>query len=325
MHLTFKQLNYFVEIVEAGNMSQAAEALHVSSTALSQQVRSLEDQLGVTLLERHSRGVAPTANGAELYSKATEIIALVTQTERALTARPRKPAPVRLGVLPSAAQMFGYELVIRAPAALGARAVDLAEDWADNLTEDLLGGKLDYVVARDLQPNEAFEKLDLVEESLVYATAADKERPGGSIDFADAVRGGLIFAGTQSACGVAIVAKARELGLPPRITHRVRSMDVFRQMIRSGVGASITPFGVVADDVAKGRIAAHDIVGANLSQVLSLAARPETFAAGRSDGFVDMLCDLVVAAYSRHGRRARLLIRRNGAGGQAEALMQAGE
>jgi LysR family transcriptional regulator, nitrogen assimilation regulatory protein len=72
--MQFRQLRYFVKIVEAGSFSRAASVVHVAQPALSQQVAELEERLGVTLLQRSARGVLPTAAGEILYKEASVIL-----------------------------------------------------------------------------------------------------------------------------------------------------------------------------------------------------------------------------------------------------------
>ena len=72
--MQFRQLRYFVKIVEAGSFSRAATLIHVAQPALSQQIHELEDRLGVTLLRRSARGVNPTAAGELLFREATSIL-----------------------------------------------------------------------------------------------------------------------------------------------------------------------------------------------------------------------------------------------------------
>ena len=67
--MQFRQLRYFVKIVEAGSFSRAATLIHVAQPALSQQIHELEDRLGVTLLRRSARGVTPTAAGEVAVSR----------------------------------------------------------------------------------------------------------------------------------------------------------------------------------------------------------------------------------------------------------------
>ena len=72
--MQFRQLRYFVKIVEAGSFSRAATLIHVAQPALSQQIHELEDRLGVTLLRRSARGVSPTAAGEVLFREAISIL-----------------------------------------------------------------------------------------------------------------------------------------------------------------------------------------------------------------------------------------------------------
>jgi DNA-binding transcriptional LysR family regulator len=77
-----RQLEYFVAIVEAGSYSAAARELFVAQPSLSQQIRSLELELGGRLLERTARGVAPTSAGQVLLDEAREVLLAVSQLER---------------------------------------------------------------------------------------------------------------------------------------------------------------------------------------------------------------------------------------------------
>ena len=72
--MQFRQLRYFVKIVEAGSFSRAASVVHVAQPALSQQVAELEERLGVMLLQRSARGVLPTAAGEIFYKEASAIL-----------------------------------------------------------------------------------------------------------------------------------------------------------------------------------------------------------------------------------------------------------
>ena len=80
--MNFRQLRYFLSVVDTGNMTRAADQLHVAQTALGMQIKQLEESLGVALLVRHSRGVEPTRAGSLLRDRALEILKLVEQTRK---------------------------------------------------------------------------------------------------------------------------------------------------------------------------------------------------------------------------------------------------
>src|ERR1044072_2156316 len=100
--MNLRQLKYFTEVVEAGNMTRAADQLHVAQTALGMQIKQLEEDLGVALLIRHSRGIEPTKSGKLLYNRAIEILRLVEDTRNQVIAVEGDPnETIRLGITPA--------------------------------------------------------------------------------------------------------------------------------------------------------------------------------------------------------------------------------
>jgi DNA-binding transcriptional LysR family regulator len=69
------QLRGFAVVAEVGNLTRAAERLHLSQPALSAQIKSLEDELGVALFERSSSGMVLTAGGRRLLAAAEKVLA----------------------------------------------------------------------------------------------------------------------------------------------------------------------------------------------------------------------------------------------------------
>lgn len=101
MGVELRHLRCFVAIAECGQVSEAAQGLHVAQPALSQTLRQLERELGVALFERHPRGMRLTAAGADLLPHA---LAAVRDTDRAIAtgrahARNRR-SELRIGFLP---------------------------------------------------------------------------------------------------------------------------------------------------------------------------------------------------------------------------------
>ncbi|HEY0075718.1 MAG TPA: LysR family transcriptional regulator [Abditibacteriaceae bacterium] len=84
MALNFNHLAIFVAVAETGNLTRAAERLHISQPAVSKQLRELEKSLGMALFHRLSKGVRLTEGGEVLLSYARQIFALEVEAAQAL-------------------------------------------------------------------------------------------------------------------------------------------------------------------------------------------------------------------------------------------------
>lgn len=82
--MDLKQLEYFVTIVEEGSITGAARRLHMAQPPLSHQLKSLEQELGTTLLGRGARRVTLTQSGEALYRRAKQMLSLGQAARREL-------------------------------------------------------------------------------------------------------------------------------------------------------------------------------------------------------------------------------------------------
>src|ERR1700760_4817973 len=101
-------LRYFVACVESRTMHAAAQAVHVSQPALSKAIANLEHELGVALLDRHPRGVAPTPYGDTLFRYAKMIDSEMRRAVAEIDAqRGMTRGTIVIGVIPTMSALMG--------------------------------------------------------------------------------------------------------------------------------------------------------------------------------------------------------------------------
>lgn len=145
--MDLRRLRILKAVVDAGSVSAAASQLSYTPSAISQQVRALEQETGAALFEPAGRGVRPTAAALLLCDHAARVLAAVQEAEDALAAlRSGQIGSVRVAAFPTA----GSALVPRALAAFQRRlpnvALELVVAEPDEALAKLRGGTIDVAV-----------------------------------------------------------------------------------------------------------------------------------------------------------------------------------
>jgi LysR family nitrogen assimilation transcriptional regulator len=308
VHLTLRQLHYFIEIVDAGNMTRAAQVLHVAPTALSLQIRAMEERREVRLLQRHSRGVRPTDAGDELYLKAKQILALVDDVERHVApanGRPRRD--LRVGAPHSILRPVGIEALIERARGRGHPGMQIVTGLSDALTGQLLDGALDFALVCDTPPNDALRQIDLIEEGLVFVTSPAQAHADGCVTLDEALQSDLVFPRERGPCWRLVDAEARKAGLTLTPRQVVGSIDVALHLATRGIATAILPYGAVAAEAEAGQVVVHDIVDHALWRRTSLAWLPESPDAAEAGDFVDLVLETVGDLHEATLDHSRLL------------------
>jgi DNA-binding transcriptional LysR family regulator len=166
--MELRHLRYFVAVAEAGHFGRAAAALHVSTPTLSEQVRSLEAEVGAPLLVRHPRGATTTAAGAALLVEArTVLLAAGTALREARRAAGIDDGALRLGLLTGAPPWLPRQLAEILEHAAPGHAPAFTGGSSSYQLGLLERGELDLALSRDTPQDAAgYETLALVEEEL---------------------------------------------------------------------------------------------------------------------------------------------------------------
>jgi LysR family transcriptional activator of nhaA len=253
--LNYHHLRYFQTVAHEGHLTRAAERLNLSQSALSAQIRKLEERLGQALFERRGRALHLTEAGRIALDHADAIFA--TGDELVATLR-QKGAPgqaLRIGALATLSRNF--QLAFLKPL-LGRTDVEviLRSGSAAELFTALSALHLDLVLTNRPPPADAMtpyivRPLDSQTVSLIGVP----ERCLADRTLAQRLDGAaLILPTPESGLRMGFDALTDRLGVRPRIVAEVDDMAMMRLLAREGIGLAVLPPIVVRDELWAGTL-----------------------------------------------------------------------
>jgi LysR family transcriptional regulator, hydrogen peroxide-inducible genes activator len=238
------QLRYFVAAAEAGSVSRAAERCHVAQPSLSQQLKKLEEYLGVTLFDRFGRGVVLTDAGRTLLPRARRILADVRDAEANLTREVEAgAAPLLLGAIPTIAPYVLPRALERLRTALPSCAVSIREGLTEQLVEALLDHEIDCALVSTPLAHDLLEVDVIAQDELLVVVpdghALASQTQGVSIA---AMRGEPTVTLEEMHClGRQIQGFCSSRHLAPRIVCTTTQLTTIFELVGLGMGISLVP------------------------------------------------------------------------------------
>ena len=245
--MELRQLRYVEAVARRRHFTRAAEDLHVAQSALSQQVRRLEAELGAELFERTSRSVRPTEAGEAVAAGARRILAEVDGIRGEIEElRGVVRGRVSIGALLPAGPLDVPRLLARFAEAFPRIEVGLREGTAGDMLRHLAAGEVD--AAFTLQPElpSELETESIGEEELVAAFppgSAPRSAVAGARELA---RHPLVSPRSDSAIAHAMANFFTRAGEPLRVSLESGDPFLLRCLVSTGFGASVLPRSTVS-------------------------------------------------------------------------------
>lgn len=171
---SLRRLDAFVAVAEELHFGRAADRLHIAQPALSQQIRQLEGDLGLDLLERTTRRVTLTPDGAAFLPHARQLLVSAQGVARAAEElRVGARGRLRLGFVDSTAFEFVPWFLRRFRAAWPEADVELHTMSSDEQAQALVDGEIDLGVARAVPVRPAVDSAVLGHDRFMLAVPAD--------------------------------------------------------------------------------------------------------------------------------------------------------
>lgn len=254
MQLNYRHLHYFREVAHEGNLTRAAERLNLSQSALSTQIRQLEERLRHPLFERTGRTLVLTEAGRIALDHADRIFGVGDDLVAALGEGGRARAPIRVGALSTLSRNF--QLRFLRPV-LGDASADLVltSGNGQTLLQALETLALDVVLLTEPPPRDAWPGLvsHRIAEQPVAIHGTPRRLAHDSL--AALLEAEPMILPSESSIRTGFDSLVARLGITPRIAATVDDMAMVRLLAREDVGLALTPAVVLADEIAQGVLA----------------------------------------------------------------------
>ena len=248
--VSLRQLRYLESLAETRHFGHAAEACAVSQPALSMQIKELEDELKVSLVERRKSGVELTEQGEEIAKRARSILASVRDLLDYAKHQEGVMGALKLGAIPSIAPYLLPAALPELQRRFPALNLQLRETVTTNLVRELVTGDLDLIlIALPIEDPEV-ETYYLFDDRFILATKATKTNRRFRHANADMLAEHRLLLLEEGHC-----LRDQALSYCHMVTPEARnsfgasSLATIVQMVANGYGVTLLPEMAIASEI----------------------------------------------------------------------------
>lgn len=254
--LNFHHLRYFWAIAHDQSLARAASRLHVSPSALSIQLKQLEERLGHSLFERRNRGLVLTEAGRLVLDHADTIFRTGEELMATLKGRPRDAYPVlRVGSAATLSRNFQLAL-LRPLLQRGDAQLKLQSGTLRELLLQLGAHQLDVVLSNEAVPRDraaGWHSTLIAEQPVSLVSAKPRGRKAAPLLFPQGLQGQtLLLPGEHSALRAAFDTLLHQAGVHVKVLAEVDDMAMLRLLARDTGALALVPPVVVQDELHSG-------------------------------------------------------------------------
>jgi LysR family transcriptional activator of nhaA len=254
MRMNYNHLRYFWFVAHEGNLTRAARELNLSQSALSVQIKTLEEELGHPLFERRGRGLALTETGRLVLDYADTIFKTGEDLLYQLAHGEKKDRRVfRIGAITTLSRNFQIQFV---QPLLKMENVELVmtSGSLSELLRQLETHHLDVALTNNVPPHDAAtpwvaNRISEQPVSLVGDAGFDRRRRSLKRLLSTEP---LILPNEDSNIRIAFDGLVEQLGIRPNIVAEINDMTMLRLIAREKIGLAVVPPIVVKDELEQG-------------------------------------------------------------------------
>ncbi|MGG7647833.1 LysR family transcriptional regulator [Pseudomonas sp. ES4] len=264
--MNLKFLETFVWVARLQSFSLTAEKMFSTQAAISSRIAALEDELGLRLFVRDSRGVSLTPEGLKVLDYAEQMLEVQRALKHSLDNTSPQQGLVRIGVMDTVIHTWLSPFMSTLMQTFPAVEIEITADAARNLCEQLQKGYLDIVFQTDLIRHESVRNLELAHYPMHWIAASNSiyARPYASLTEMAGERIITFVKHSRPHQDVLNLLHAHGIGAP-RVSC-VNSVSAMTRLIRDGFGIGALPAALVAKPLASGELIQLD-PGSRLPQL----------------------------------------------------------
>lgn len=293
--MRIEQLEYIAAVTHHGSLRKASEHLHVSQPALSEAVRKLERELGVSLLDRRRSGARISREGSELLEHMVEVLDAVDRLKVAAGDRRADMRLIRVGTVNAATAALVAPAIMRVQAEHPRTNVELVTLQQAQIDQGLLEGSLDLGLVNVLghdDPTIGLQCTELLRGRPVAVLPAGHPLAAQAAVSVDQLRAER-FVGMRSGYLMHRFAHRLFGADLPRGCHSTDGAEMGKTLVAQGLGFTLLPdFSVVGDPLERaGLIVLRPLEGDTTSIALEMRQRRTTSAPLQVRALLDALLD----------------------------------
>ncbi len=251
--MNLRDLKYLLALADHKHFGRAAAACFVSQPTLSTQIRKLEEELGVPLVERAPRKVMLTPAGRDAAERARRIVAEVEQMkEAARRSQDPEAGTVRLGIFPTLGPYLLPHVIPRIRERFPQLELLLVEEKSDLLLSRLHEGKLDTALLALPVHDDQLHSEFLFEEPFLLAVPEDHPLARlDSLSLSELSNHKLLLLEDGHCLREQALEVCRLSGANEKSEVRATSLETLRQMVAANVGITLLPTLAIKPPVAR--------------------------------------------------------------------------
>ncbi|MEF3306562.1 LysR family transcriptional regulator [Paenibacillus sp. GYB003] len=241
--MDIRHLKYLMEVVRCRSFTKAADTLHVTQPTISKMVKSIEEELGVELLDRSGKQVRPTDAGEAILRQAQLIVnAFDSLSSDLADVVQLKKGKIRIGLPPMAGARFFPKVIGEFRKRYPLIQLELIEDGAKKIEKSVEGGSLDIgVVVLPTDP-ELFDSYAFVRESLMLLVHPGHRLAGaGDVTLQELRDEPFILFRDDFALHDRIPEACIEAGFRPNVVFESSQWDFISEMVAAELGIAMLP------------------------------------------------------------------------------------